>query len=348
MPDSSASVTSAAERVAAISARYRDAVLTGMREALEVPGVEHTRYMRYHLGWEEEDRGVGGKMLRPALCLLCCEAAGGNPAGAMPAAVALELLHNFTLIHDDIEDRSESRHGRETLWRRVGIAQAINAGDGMYTLARRTLLEMERAGVPASDVLRAARLLDNACIALCEGQYLDLSFESRETVSLDEYLAMVGGKSASLIAAACSIGALAAGADSYRVQDYGDFGWDLGLAFQIQDDVLGVWGDPAQTGKSKADDIRARKKSYPVVYSFDHLTGVERDELVRRYAAAPETDDTERIVDLLNGAGAREAAIETAGKHASQAIGALSVLELSEEREKDLEAIARFAVSRDR
>jgi geranylgeranyl diphosphate synthase type I len=335
-------------RVASILARYRDPVTAGMRSALALDGVEHTRFMRYHLGWEDGDgASAGGKMLRPALCLLCCEAAGGDVGRALPAAVAIELLHNFTLIHDDIEDQSATRHGRETLWRRVGIAQAINAGDGMYTLARRTLLDMERSGVPVAAVLAAARLLDDACIALCEGQYLDLSFESREAVSIDEYLAMVRGKSAALIAAACSIGALAGGADDDDVRQYGDFGWSLGLAFQVQDDALGVWGDPALTGKSQAEDIRARKKSYPVVYAFDHLAGEERRELLRLYAA-DSNESTDRIVDLLNQADAREAAREAASSYATEAVQALSVLELSEDREKDLMALARFAVSRDR
>ena len=138
-------------RVASIVARYREPVLDGMRTALDRPGVEHVRRMRYHLGWEDaEGRAItaqAGKMLRPALCLLCCEGVGGDARRALPAAVAIELLHNFTLIHDDIEDESETRHGRPTLWRVAGVAQAINAGDGMFALAQRTLLDLSSTGV---------------------------------------------------------------------------------------------------------------------------------------------------------------------------------------------------------
>jgi geranylgeranyl diphosphate synthase type I len=307
--------------------------------------------MRYHLGWEDahgrQTDASAGKMLRPALCLLCCEAAGGDAARALPAAVAIELLHNFTLIHDDIEDESETRHGRETLWRRVGIAQAINAGDGMYTIARRSLLDLTQTGVPAGTVVQAAQFLDHACVQLCEGQYMDLSFESREAVSPGEYLAMVGGKSAALIAGACAIGALAAGGDGQTAHQYGEFGWSLGLAFQIQDDVLGVWGDPARTGKPRGDDIRARKKSFPIVHAMSSLDGAEQQKLMRLYASASGENHVDEVMQLLERAGARGAAIESARAHADAALSALSVLEIEPGLDADLQALARFAVSRE-
>jgi len=219
-----------AARVDSVLSRYRDDVLAGMRRALGRPGIEHARLMRYHLGWEDAagapiDAGAG-KMLRPALCLLCCEAANGDATQAMPAAVAIELLHNFTLIHDDIEDHSERRHGRETLWRVAGMPQALNAGDGLFVIAQRTLLDLPLA---PERVVEAAQLLNDACVTLCEGQYADLGFESRERVSRAEYEAMIGGKTAALLGASAAIGALAAGAARDAVQAFARCGTGVGL-----------------------------------------------------------------------------------------------------------------------
>ncbi len=255
------------ERVERVLSRFRDGVVGAMRAALDRPGVRHIGLMRYHLGWQDaEGRKTppsGGKMIRPALCLLSCEAVGGDAARAMPAAAALELLHNFTLIHDDIEDSSDTRRGRETLWRVAGLPQALNVGDGMFVLAQRTLLGMADAGVPADRVIDAARTLDDACVALCEGQHADIEFEQRAEVSLAEYEAMIAGKTAALLGASMAIGAIAGGADAATVEAMGECGRLLGLAFQVQDDVLGIWGESAVTGKPVADDIRSRKKSFP-------------------------------------------------------------------------------------
>jgi geranylgeranyl diphosphate synthase type I len=344
-------VAGAGARVSAISARYREPVLAEMRRALDRPGVEHIGLIRYHLGWQDADgaplEGRAGKMLRPSLCLLCCEAAGGGAASAVPAAAAIELLHNFTLIHDDIEDRSETRHGRATLWKVAGIAQAINAGDGLFAIAQRTLLRLEDAGVPGDRVLAAARRLNETCIELCEGQYADLSFEARDDVTLADYERMVRGKSAVLIAAACAIGAIVAGASAGEVDAFSRYGLTIGLGFQVQDDVLGIWGSPDHTGKPVGDDIRVRKKSYPIVYAMEHLDADGRGE-VRRIFAADAVGDREvaRVMALLDGCGAREAASEAARRYADDAVAALGGLSIDAEHRADLEAVAEFAVER--
>ncbi len=277
-------------RVDAILSRYREPVVAEMRAALDRPGFAHLGLMRYHIGWEDrsgvETASPGGKMLRPALCLLACDAVGGNVAHAMAAAAALELVHNFTLIHDDIEDASDTRHGRETLWRVKGVPQAINAGDGMFVLAQRTLLRMADAGVDAVRVVEAAAALNEACVALCEGQHADIGFEARDAVSLAEYEAMIAGKTASLIAASMAIGAIAGGADAATTKALEECGRRLGMAFQVQDDVLGVWGDAVLTGKPVADDIRSRKKSFPVAWAFENLRGEAARTLARIYESA--------------------------------------------------------------
>ncbi len=338
------------ERVDRVLSRYRDAVVGAMRGALDRPGVRHIGLMRYHLGWQDADGRetppAGGKMIRPALCLLSCEAVGGDAARAMPAAAALELLHNFTLIHDDIEDESDTRRGRETLWRVAGLARALNAGDGMFVLAQRTLLGLADAGVPAVRVIEAARALDDACVALCEGQHADIEFEQRSEVSLAEYEAMIGGKTAALLGASMAIGAIAGGAEAATVEALGECGRRLGMAFQVQDDVLGIWGEAAVTGKPVADDIRSRKKSFPVVYAFGHLDGERLAELRSIYASPPDDDAVGRVLGLLDAAGAREASVASAARWAASAVDAIARIELDAERRRDIEALASFAVHR--
>ena len=337
----------AARRVDAILARYRPLIVGGMREALDAAGVEHTRLMRQHLGLEDGDPSTGGKLLRPSLCLLCCEALRGDPARALPAAIAIELTHNFTLLHDDIEDNSPTRHGRPTLWTGAGIPQAINAGDGMFVLAQRTLLRMAEAGVPPDRVLGASRTLNDACVRLCEGQYADIGFEDRSEVSVADYEAMIAGKTGALLGASSAIGAIAAGADSTTVAALGECGRLLGLAFQVQDDVLGIWGEATVTGKPVADDIRSRKKSFPIVYAMEHLPPDRRHALLRIYAVPESSDaDVDSVLALLEQAGARAASTAAAERWATDAIVALAPLDLDPERRAEIEALASFFVHR--
>jgi geranylgeranyl diphosphate synthase type I len=223
--------------------------------------------LEYHLGWGPSL--TRGKRLRPLLCLLCCTGAGGDWRQALPLAAAIELIHNFSLIHDDIQDNSPLRHGQPTVWSRWGQAQAINAGDAMFTLAFLAPHRLSALGVPAETTLNTLSDLKRTCLALTQGQYLDMAFEQRSRVSVADYLTMIEKKTAVLIAAATRLGACLAGVPPERVRAFSDFGLSLGLAFQLQDDLLGIWGDPAVTGKSAASDLEKRKKSLPVVYGIE-------------------------------------------------------------------------------
>ncbi len=231
-------------------------------------------YLRYHLGWVDErfqpHPGRTGKRLRPALCLLVCEACGGDWEQALPAAAAVELLHNFSLIHDDIEDRDATRRGRPTVWALWGVPQAINAGDALFVLAHLALLRLSERGVPAETVTAAFRALDRAGLRLTEGQFLDIRFEQQGEVGLEDYLSMIEGKTAALLSAACELGALVAGVAAEQRERMRAFGRHLGLAFQIQDDVLGIWGDPEKTGKPVGSDLRSRKKTLPILHGLRH------------------------------------------------------------------------------
>jgi len=223
--------------------------------------------MTYHLGWEGEGAGAEarGKRFRPLFLLLSCVAAGGSWEKALPAAAAVELLHNFSLIHDDIQDNSPLRRGRVTVWKKWGIPQAINTGDAMLTLAHLAMLRMDNH-VPSVILTTAVRLLQETCLKLTQGQYLDMAFETRQQVSVEEYWRMVQGKTAALISACAELGALIAGSIASTQQHYKDFGFNLGLAFQAQDDLLGIWGDAAVTGKSTESDLISGKKTLPVLY----------------------------------------------------------------------------------
>jgi geranylgeranyl diphosphate synthase type I len=264
--------------------------------------------MAYHLGWADAEfrpvESYSGKRLRPLLCLLSCEAAGGDWRAALPAAAAIELVHNFSLIHDDIEDSSAKRRGRPTLWSLWGPAHGINAGDAMLMLARLAMSELSAEAVGTATVLQAMRILDSTCLQLCQGQYLDMAYEGRLDVSSEAYLEMIALKTAALMAASTWLGALIGGATG-TLDEYREFGRNLGLAFQMEDDLLGIWGDPATTGKPAADDIRSRKMTLPVIHAL--ASGDEGCRLARVYGGKSLTEKEVGVaMAILEGAGARE------------------------------------------
>lgn len=285
----------------------------------------HYGMLRYHMGWVDERfrpaQVNSGKRIRPVVCLLVCEAVGGAVEDALPAAAAVELLHNFSLIHDDVEDDSPTRRHRPTVWALWGVPQAINAGDALFTLARVALHGLTRRPISPAVAMEACFVFDQACLRLTEGQYLDMSFEQRLDVTVEEYLAMIEGKTAALLSASIELGALIGGADEPTRRHLGDFGRYLGLAFQMQDDILGIWGDEALTGKSAASDILARKKSLPVVYA---LSSSEVGEALRaRYALPIAPADVPEVLALLDRVGAREYASQAAADAHRRSLAAL-------------------------
>jgi geranylgeranyl diphosphate synthase type I len=279
--------------------------------------------MHYHMGWRDREMGTAninaGKQIRPVLLLLVCQAAGGDWRQAVPAAAAVELLHNFSLIHDDIEDASPTRRGRETLWQIWGVPQAINAGDAMFALAHVALNRLYDRGVPAERVVRALRRFDETCIRLTQGQHADMNFETRDGVTVAEYMAMITGKTAVLLSLCAELGALVAGQDEETIAHYAQFGLDAGLAFQVIDDILGIWGDETLIGKSASTDITTKKKTLPVLYGLENS-----DDLCQLYTQT-ETDDAfvRQTVALLDQTGARDFAREKAMAYSQSALGNL-------------------------
>jgi geranylgeranyl diphosphate synthase, type I len=248
--------------------------------------------VRYHLGYAGRNlepldpRTVDrGKRIRPAVALLAAAAAGGDPRAAAPIGAALELLHNFTLIHDDVQDESPTRRHRPTVWSLWGVGQAINAGDALFAAAHLPLYDLASSGVSAALVLRLLEAFDRMTIAIVEGQTLDLGFEARADVTPGEYVDMIAGKTAAIVRCAAWAGALLGGADEAATSRWAEFGLALGLGFQVRDDLLGIWGAPDATGKARADDVRRRKQTLPILLLRERLDATERAELSCLYAA---------------------------------------------------------------
>lgn len=322
-------------------ARYRPAIISGLREALA--GVTPLRaILRYHVGLEDEAGNpvdALGKLLRPAFVLFAAEELGGTYREALPAAVALELIHNFSLIHDDIQDRDRMRRGRPTVWVLHGIPEAINAGDLMYTIAISVALSLPDG---------ATSCLVRATDAMIEGQSLDLGFESK-SVGLDEYLKMIDYKTGALLRCAFELGSLCAGADEDVLEIMRRFGHEIGRAFQIRDDVLGIWGNGEVVGKPQGSDIRHRKKSYPVAAVFERVTDADREKLERIYVGeAVDEGDVAWVIALLDRLGIREEAEERTRWHLAEAHRLLSSLALSEGGREDMDELMDFLARREK
>ena len=280
--------------------------------------------MLYHLGLDSTVPGRG-KRLRPLLCALVFEALAGDTRRALPAAAALELLHNFTLIHDDIEDQDPTRHHRPTVWSVWGVPQAINTGDGMYAASRLAVQRLRGRDFPAERILDFASLLDGACVRVCEGQFLDISFETRTDITAERYRAMVAKKTGALISA-CAEGAAVLATDDAGIRaSLARFGDDYGQAFQAHDDLLGIWGTSERTGKVELNDLTKCKKTLPVVLAFERASPKTRGELAALYEApAPlPAESVERIRAILDDHGIRELIEREIASHRSRALHVL-------------------------
>ncbi len=338
--------------------RYRGALHDRLRSLLsdDLPPGSHPeelhRMLRYHLGWEDAEgrptRSEGGKALRPTLCLLACEAAGGDWQTALPAAAALELVHNFSLVHDDIQDHDPERRHRPAVWSVWGEAQAINAGDALLALGRLAVLKLGREGVPAERVTEAARVLDECTLEIVEGQALDISFEERLDVGEDAYLEMIEKKTGALFDCALRLGGLAGADDPAISEALGRCGRWLGVAFQIRDDMLGVWGAENRTGKPPAADIRNRKKSLPVVYALARAEGATADELRRIYSQPQLSDsDVSTVLGSLDSVGAQAYCRGVAEEHRERALSELGGAGLKPGPAAELRQVADFLLDRD-
>ncbi|HCA86563.1 MAG TPA: dimethylallyltranstransferase [Streptomyces sp.] len=306
----------------------------------------------YHFGWIDASGrpadGDGGKAVRPALALLSAEAVGAPPETGIPGAVAVELVHNFSLLHDDLMDGDEQRRHRDTVWKVHGPAQAILVGDALFALANEILLELGTA-----EAARATRRLTTATRKLIDGQAQDISYEHRERVTVEECLLMEGNKTGALLACAVSIGAVLGGADDRTADALETYGYHLGLAFQAVDDLLGIWGDPEATGKQTWSDLRQRKKSLPVVAALDAggPASARLAEILAADAKEAEGDDFDETefaarAALIEEAGGRAWTSAEARRRHTTAVGALDEVAMEPRVREQLIALADFVVVR--
>jgi geranylgeranyl diphosphate synthase type I len=299
--------------------------------------------LAFHMGWisKSGSKGHAGKRIRPLLSLLSCASVGGNWRQAVPAAAALELLHNFSLVHDDIEDNSPTRRGRPTLWRRFGVPLAINAGDALFTIANQAALNLWQDYEPAT-VVTVLGVIEQACLDLTKGQFLDLYNQEKGRLTIEGYWQMIGGKTAALLAACTQVGALLGGASPRTVYEYRKFGQLLGLAFQVEDDILGIWGEENKTGKSAATDIQEGKLSLPVVYGISRrgaFAKLWRDAAHRRKNAV-------RLRKLLEQAGGLEYSRRHADRLTREAVDTLKHLRPQGDAGVALEQLATHLLAR--
>ncbi|WP_326834480.1 polyprenyl synthetase family protein [Amycolatopsis rhabdoformis] len=325
--------------------RTRDAVQPALRAAVDRLDETSRAISAYHLGWTDADgnpvSGNGGKAVRSALAVLSALAAGAPAETGVPGAVAVELVHNFSLVHDDLMDGDTERRHRPTVWALWGAPAAILTGDAMLALAQEVVLDSGSA-----HAIPAARLLSETTRRLIHGQVLDVQFEQRDDVTLPECVTMAGGKTGALLSGSAAIGAVLAGAPAETVDALAVFGEEVGLAFQLVDDVLGIWGDAAVTGKPVYSDLRARKKSLPVTYAITH-GGATGRELAEWLAGEETGDETElaRVAALVASAGGRDWATAEAARRVETAERALSAIPAGPRDE--LIGIARFIVHRE-
>jgi geranylgeranyl diphosphate synthase type I len=293
-------------------------------DAVDAPATRALYDMvRYHLGLDGPS-GVSGKRLRPLLGLLAYASIAGDYRRALPGAAAVELGHNFSLVHDDIEDRDVERRHRAALWTVYGVGQAINAGDTLFVLSRLALHRLTDLGFSDRKVLRLMRLYDDTCLALCEGQFLDIwASDHGGEMSVEGYFDMIGRKTAALIAASVEAGALLATDDQAVVDAYRRFGWALGLAFQLNDDLLGIWGQEQVTGK-EASDLAKHKKTLPVLYALEHASATDRERLLALYGRTdPTPEEVAEVRAILERTGARDYTRAEARRLRDEALAAL-------------------------
>jgi geranylgeranyl diphosphate synthase, type I len=290
-----------------LTPNLRQAIQDAMRAAFPESESQVARFyamQQYHLGWRDAELTPAmvdpGKMLRSYLALLACQSVGGRVEQALPLAAGIELIHNFTLIHDDIQDVSPMRRGRDTVWNLWGLAHGITAGDSMFALAHLAVHRLQTVGVPATVVLEVLQRLDETILAVCEGQYLDCSYEGNLSIAEDDYLSMICRKTSTLIGTALSTGALVGGSDMATAQALYNFGVNLGMAFQLQDDILGIWGDPKLTGKPAAADLSRRKVTLPIIRAL--RDSGQRQALADLYRKENVTDtDIQYMLAILDG-----------------------------------------------
>jgi geranylgeranyl diphosphate synthase type I len=333
--------------------RYQEPIDRALRAELE--GMELALYgtHRYYMGWTEADgspsNNGGGKRLRPTLTLLAADSVGGDPDRALPVAVALEYVHNFSLIHDDLEDQDRFRHHRETVWAVWGAPTAIISGNAMLKVADRAAHRLVDNGVMPSLALEAEHGLTASYLRMMEGQYLDIHYESLDSITVEQYLSMIERKTGALIETAAYLGSLVSrpeGPDRRLTQGLRSVGFELGRIFQIIDDLLGIWGGQ-ETGKPVGADIERKKKALPAVHALNNATGAARERLSAIFAKDTMSgSDVEDVLQIMDDLGTQEYCQTLANDRWMRGRSVIKSLELSRDTARDFEDLGEFLLVR--
>ncbi|HET7815410.1 MAG TPA: polyprenyl synthetase family protein [Candidatus Baltobacteraceae bacterium] len=328
--------------------RHRSAIAAYMHRMRAPAGALSGKMLSYHMGWSDEAgrplQVKTGKLIRPALCLWAAAACGSEPDAALPAAAAVEWFHNFTLVHDDIQDGDRRRHGRETVWSIWGVAQGINTGDAMHALA---FLSLASSGADPARALAAIRAVGEAGLQVIEGQCLDMALEGRTEAALRDYLRMVNAKTGALLGGALEAGALLGGAEPQRARLFRLAGRLLGTAFQIQDDALGIFGDPSVTGKSASGDADRQKMTYPVIAGMSAASPAQRRRL-RDIFRIPSEETGTNLRTVLEEIGCDRITRATAQRYAQKAVAAAARAGIPRTAIDEFEEVAYYVATRNR
>ena len=332
--------------------RYAPYIEEELRSLFEDRNLYLYNMMKYHMGWIDSQgdntrNGNSGKMLRATLCLLASESVSGGFKKALPVSAAIELIHNYSLVHDDIQDDDELRRHRPTVWKIWGKPQAINAGSALKILASLSVLKLKTHSIPWEKQVEVFDILDTSCLEMIEGQYMDIDFEERDIISVDEYLEMIEKKTSALIAGALKVGAVL-GLEDGKLDVFEKFGKYLGIAFQITDDILGIWGNDKKTGKPQGNDIRKRKKSLPIVFCLQESDQRGKKELLRIYKRKRVNDrGVAKVLRNLEEIGARYFCEKQAENYYEMALDQMKKLPIREDFPDHYQQLSEFLIKRD-
>ena len=330
-----------------VLSRYKDVLDLALKDAISDRGIFLYDMLRYCMGWSDAYGAPletkKGKGIRPSLCLFTCDALGGDIERALPAAVSLELIHNFSLIHDEIQDSDEIRHHRPTLWNVWGIPKALVAGNVMRVLADKSMSTMPSDHSKLLTV--SSSIVSEACLEMIEGQYMDISFEGGDGISVDQYMKMISHKTGALLRSSVHIGAVI-GSRGGRVADiFREIGIKLGFMFQIRDDILGTWGETTSTGKPVGSDIRRKKNTLPIIHARE--TQPYQEEISELYSLEfIEDHHVDRVLDILDATKAGHYCQGLVENYALEVSKDIQEIGFSKNSKEEFQALVSFLVDR--
>ncbi len=339
-------------RVKEIFSKYHNQVDIKMQNEFPDEETKINIMLKYFLGWADPNgyqtnKPISGKALRPILCILACKAAGGDVQKAIPAAIPLEFIHNFSLIHDDIQDKDKLRHNRPTIWALWGNPKALIAGNNLRIIADITMNKLMKTGLPINKCLRLNYILTQACLEMIEGQFLDIKYEGQASLTKELYLEMISKKTGALIASAIKIGAGLATENHDKLHAFNEFGKYLGLVFQITDDILGIWGEESKTGKPVGADIIRKKNSLPIIITASKTTQINQKKINAIYNNPTISEsDLNEVLNIMDQTKTKEQCIKLAEIYCTKALSSISNIPIPNESRKDIESLALFLTKR--